>query len=96
MKFTVYKAEGLYLLVPDCIKASREAEHRYGPLSYCGEIESDDHPSTELWAMVMADIDTRLFAVVGELVANALLGTDSEECGTKHPVSAPNQFRLAG
>jgi hypothetical protein len=96
MKFTVYKADDLYLLVPDCIKASREAEHLYGPLTYCSKIESDDHPIPELWATVMAEVDARLFAVISELTANRLLGIDSTKSATKYPVNAPAQRRLAG
>lgn len=37
----VYRGRKGLLLVPDCMRASVEAERDYGPLQRCGEIETD-------------------------------------------------------
>ena len=74
MKLTVYKSVSAdYLLVPDCVRASREADRLHGPLVHCGEIESDEYSLPDLWAEVGAQIDARLYAVVDHEVALGLL-----------------------
>lgn len=95
MKFSVFLSpKGDYLLVPDCLKASREAERLHGPLVSCGEIDSDDHPLPDLWATVMEDVDARLYSVVNEVVATALLGIDCTTSARKRP-TGPVRLRVA-
>ncbi|WP_157481165.1 MULTISPECIES: hypothetical protein [unclassified Lysobacter] len=79
MNYTVYRgATGIYLLVPDCMKASREAERLHGPLVHCGAVESEGHPLPHLWEAVLTEVDERLYAVLSEHIAHSFLGI---ECG---------------
>ena len=41
MRCIVYRGRQGLLLVPDCMRASVEAEREYGPLLHCGEIETE-------------------------------------------------------
>ena len=41
MRCIVYRGREGLLLVPDCVRASMEAERDHGPLQRCGEIETD-------------------------------------------------------
>lgn len=42
MNCVVYWGSEGFVLVPDCMIASREAERRYGPLLRCGSVDTDD------------------------------------------------------
>ncbi|MFC5571143.1 hypothetical protein ACFPN1_13840 [Lysobacter yangpyeongensis] len=39
---TIYRHEKGFILVPDCIKASREAGLRFGPLRSCGTVDTGE------------------------------------------------------
>lgn len=55
MRCIVYRGRHGLLLVPDCMRASVEAEREYGPLLRCGEIETDRLDPT-----LVRDIDDAL------------------------------------
>lgn len=58
---TVYWRRGGFILVPDCMKASRAAEALYGPLRHCGSIDTAKLPAA-LGGSVEQDIEQELFA----------------------------------
>ena len=41
MRCIVYRGRQGLVLVPDCMRASMEAEHELGPLVSCGEVETE-------------------------------------------------------
>lgn len=65
MVFTGYlRNDGAFVLVPDCLVASRDAHARHGPLRFAGHFESNSQPDPVLWERVMADVDRQSYAVV--------------------------------
>lgn len=57
---TVYWGGEGFVLVPDCIVASREAERRFGPLTFCGSLDTQGL-SEDLTARIDQEIDERSF-----------------------------------
>lgn len=77
MILTIYtRPDGAYVLVPDSIKALRDAETRHGPLTHCERIDSDDFLIASVWSRVFAEIDDHLFAVVQPAIGRYLLGVE--------------------
>ncbi|HEY1140831.1 MAG TPA: hypothetical protein VGE88_11565 [Lysobacter sp.] len=64
MKCTVYWGSNGFVVVPNCVLASRDAERRHGPLLECGFIETDDLDSTLAEDIGLA-IDQSTYACVG-------------------------------
>lgn len=65
MIFKAYaRHDGAYILVPDCLVASREAQTRHGPLSYVGLVDSSTHLEPAVWDRVLSDVDRQSYAVV--------------------------------
>ena len=72
MSLRLYSGDRVWLVVPDCILAPRAAIHRYGSLSFVGEVDEARLSRTEL-AKIMAGLDANLFAEIPEKAANRLL-----------------------
>lgn len=65
MIFKAYaRPDGAYVLVPDCLVASREAQRRHGPLEYRGRVDSSSYPDAAVWQRVLSDVDRQSYAVV--------------------------------
>lgn len=58
---TVYWRKGGFILVPDCMRASRTVEQQYGPLRHCGSIDTANLPAG-LREGIERDIDAELFS----------------------------------
>ena len=71
MLCTVYWRKGGFLLVPDCMKASRAAERLYGPLQLCGRIDTDGLPA-ELGGAIEREIESELFIALSPELAMRL------------------------
>ena len=77
MIFNVYtRLDGAYVLVPECMTASLEAQRLHGPLEYCDRLDSDEHPFPGLWELVVRETDEHSFAVLQEPIGKQLLGID--------------------
>lgn len=73
MEFKAYRRpDGAYMLVPDCLIASRAAQARHGPLVLIARFAMDCPPDDPIWQRVLADIDQQSYALVrretGELL----------------------------
>lgn len=65
MIFKAYtRPDGAYVLVPDCLVASREAHRRHGPLGFVGHLDGRDGLEDPAWRRILADIDQQSYAVV--------------------------------
>lgn len=65
MEFKAYRrADGAWLLVPDCLVASREAEARHGPLVLVTRFDAECPGDDPVWHRVLDDIDAQAYAVV--------------------------------
>lgn len=65
MEFRAYRRpDGAYVLVPDCLVASRDAELRHGPLVLVAVCSTDCPVDDPVWHRVLADIDRQSYAVV--------------------------------
>ena len=72
MSFRLYASSaGEYLLVPECMQASRAATERFGPLTFLGCADPMALTADEL-GDVWVQIDAASFAVVDEALARAL------------------------
>lgn len=72
MSFRLYASSaGEYLLVPECMQASRAATERFGPLTFLGCADPMALTADEL-GDVWVQIDAASFAVVDEQLARAL------------------------
>lgn len=72
MSFRLYASSaGEYLLVPECMQASRAATERFGPLTFLGCADPMALTPDEL-GDVWVQIDAASFAVVDEQLARAL------------------------
>lgn len=71
MLCTVYWRKGGFLLVPDCMKASRAAEQLYGPLQPCGRIDTDNL-CPELGEAIEREIESELFMALSPELAMRL------------------------
>ena len=80
MYCTAYRTRtGHLLLVPDCMVATREAEHRFGPLDNCGTIDTDRLPGS-LQDVVERDFNARSYHRLADGFArNIGLATPSEQ-----------------
>lgn len=65
MEFRAYRRpDGAYVLVPDCLVASRDAEVRHGPLVLIATLAVDCPSDDPVWHRVLGDIDRQSYAVV--------------------------------
>lgn len=65
MEFTAYRrADGAWLLVPDCLVPSREAEARHGPLVLVARFDAECPAGDSAWQRVLDDIDAQAYALV--------------------------------
>ncbi|HZX79370.1 MAG TPA: hypothetical protein VFE72_00245 [Lysobacter sp.] len=65
MEFKAYRRpDGAYVLVPDCLVASRDAQARHGPLVLVARFDAACPPDDPVWQRVLADIDHQSYAVV--------------------------------
>jgi len=65
MEFKAYRRpDGAYVLVPDCLVASRDAQARHGPLVLVARFDSTCPQDDPIWGRVLADIDRQSYAVV--------------------------------
>jgi hypothetical protein len=63
MRCTVYFGSAGLVLVPDCMRASVEAEHAYGPLAFCGAFETQGL-DPDVLARIDDALDSRSFALI--------------------------------
>ena len=68
MLCTVYWRKGGFLLVPDCMKASRDAEQLYGPLQLCGWVNTDSL-CPELGQAIEREVESELFMALSPELA---------------------------
>jgi hypothetical protein len=79
MLFAIYtRPDGAYVLVPDHVPPSVDAQNGTGPLTFCETINVNDHPHPAVWERVNAEIDRHSFAVLHATVAERFL---SPHCG---------------
>lgn len=77
MQFKAYqRPDGAYVLVPDCLLASRDAHARHGPLTLVARFDVECASDEAVWRRVLDDIDRQSYAVVrretgGELLSMA-------------------------
>jgi hypothetical protein len=72
MSFRLYASTaGDYLLVPECMQASRAATERFGPLTFLGCADPMSLSPQEL-GDVWVQLDAESFAIVSEKLARAL------------------------
>ncbi|GAB3097067.1 hypothetical protein [Lysobacter terrae] len=64
MKCTVYWGSNGFVVVPNCVLASRDAERKYGPLLECAHVETDGLDPVLAEDIGLA-IDQRTYACVG-------------------------------
>ncbi|HEY4582685.1 MAG TPA: hypothetical protein VIG88_07470 [Lysobacter sp.] len=65
MEFKAYRRpDGAYVLVPDCLVASRDAQARHGPLQLVARFDADCPADDPVWRRILADIDRQSYAVV--------------------------------
>jgi hypothetical protein len=65
MDFKAYRRpDGAYVLVPDCLVASRDAQARHGPLALVARFDAPCSPEDPVWHRVLADLDRQSYAVV--------------------------------
>lgn len=78
MIFKAYaRRDGAFVLVPDCLIASRDAELRHGPLVYVGHVDASRHEEPAVWNRVLADIDRQSYAVVRSSISQLLIPDDT-------------------
>ena len=74
MDFKAYRRpDGAYVLVPDCLVASRDAQARHGPLALVARFDAPCTPDDPVWARVLADIDRQSYSVVRRDTGEQLL-----------------------
>ena len=79
MYFAIYtRPDGAYVLVPDQMPPSTDAQNGTGPLTFCETVNVKDHPHPAVWERVKAEIDRHSFAVLQAAVAERFL---SPHCG---------------
>ena len=72
MRTRVYSQQhGSFLLVPDCMVASAEAEHKFGPLQDWGCAETDHFPA-DLKELIEREFDARSYALLPDEVVDRL------------------------
>lgn len=74
MDFRAYRRpDGAYVLVPNCLVASRDAEVRHGPLALVATFSVDCAVDDPVWHRVLGDIDRQSYAVVRRETGEKLL-----------------------
>lgn len=70
MKLNAFSCRAGVLVSPDCLLASAEAEHLYGPVSFLGTLDSEGLPAS-VQALVAHDVEAHWFAFLeSSLVAS--------------------------
>jgi hypothetical protein len=79
MYIAIYtRADGAYVLVPDHMTPSADAQNGTGPLTFCETINASEHPHPAVWERVNAEIDRHSYAVLQASVAERFL---APHCG---------------
>ena len=74
MDFKAYRRpDGAYVLVPDCLVASRDAQARHGPLVLVGRFDAPCPAEDPIWNRVLGDLDRQSYAVVRRDTGEQLL-----------------------
>lgn len=74
MDFRAYRRpDGAYVLVPDCLVASREAQARHGPLELAARFDAPCPPDDPVWHRVLSDLDRQSYSVVRRSTGGQLL-----------------------
>jgi len=74
MDFKAYRRpDGAYVLVPDCLVASRDAQARHGPLMLVARFDAPCPPEDPIWNRVLADLDRQSYAVVRRETGDQLM-----------------------
>ena len=74
MNLRLYAAKDAWLMVPDCMLASKAAMDKYGPLEYLGEVDQAELEEEEL-ERIVAEFDAAPFAIVAKQMAQRLLNS---------------------
>lgn len=89
MIFGIYtRPDGAYLLVPECMKASAEAERIHGQLKFLEMLDWSEEPNPAIWKAVMAELDEHSFVVLQDAVDTYLLESDASDYGQCAPLDA--------
>jgi hypothetical protein len=74
LDFKAYRRpDGAYVLVPDCLVASRDAQARHGPLVLVARFDAPCPPDDPVWNRVLSDMDRQSYAVVRRDTGDQLL-----------------------
>jgi hypothetical protein len=74
MDFKAYRRpDGAYVLVPDCLVASRDAQARHGPLVLLARFDATCPADDPVWNRVLEDLDRQSYAVVRRQTGEQLL-----------------------
>lgn len=77
MSFRLYASSaGDFLLVPECMQASRSADAQFGPLTFLGCVDPLAL-STDVLGDVWAQLDANPFAIIDEASARSLWQSSS-------------------
>lgn len=71
------RPDGAYLLVPDCMTASAEAQRLHGPLKFVELMDWSEDPLPEIWETVIAELDAHSFVVLQDATVKFLLETEA-------------------
>lgn len=78
MEFKAYRRpDGAYMLVPDCLVASRDAQARHGPLVLVARFDIDCPVDDPVWHRVLSDIDQQSYALVRRETGDRLISQAS-------------------
>jgi hypothetical protein len=77
MIFGIYaRPDGAYLLVPECMTASAEAERLHGPLKFVEMMDWCEEPVPDIWKTVIGELDAHSFVVLPDAAVICLLETE--------------------
>lgn len=77
MIFGIYtRPDGAYLLVPECMKASAEAQRLHGPLKFLEMMDWTEEPVPDIWKTVMGELDIHSFVVLQDAAVQCLLESE--------------------
>ena len=79
MHLAIYtRPDGAYVLVPNHVTPSLDAQNGTGPLTFCETIDVSEHPHPAVWERVNAEIDRHSYAVLQAALAERFL---APHCG---------------
>lgn len=77
MIFGIYtRPDGAYLLVPECMQPSVEAEKLHGPLKFLELMDWCEEPLPDIWTTVMTSLDEHSFVLFQDAAATYLSETE--------------------